>query len=140
MQAVISKSCLKVKNREQKFKDELFESVNELMDKKIKQEMEKVEIKWENKIDQVKNKIEQEAYLAKKNLKESEERMNEYQDIKQEEIKMNLNNMSAMLNKETKAKTSEIKDDLESFEEKFEYKQSKKISLWFVCLVDPKLW
>ena len=35
MQAIISKSYLKAKNREQKVKDEIFESVKEQMDKKI---------------------------------------------------------------------------------------------------------
>ena len=80
--------------------------------------------------------IEQEACLAKISLKESEERMNEGQDKKQEEIKMNLNKMSEMLNKETNAKIKEIKDNLESLEEIIENKQSKKISLCVVCLVD----
>ena len=128
MQAIISKSCLKAKNRVQKFKNEILESVREQMDKNIHQEIEKVEKEWGNKIDQVKNMIEQEAYLAKKSLKESEERISGGQDRMKVEIKMKLNRISAMLNEETNAKIEEIKNNFESFERKIENKQSKEIS------------
>ena len=62
--------------------------------------------------------IEQEAYLAKKSLKESEERISEGQDRMKVEIKMKLNRISAMLNEETNAKIEEIKNNFESFEKK----------------------
>ena len=62
--------------------------------------------------------IEQEAYLAKKSLKESEERISEGQDRMKVEIKMKLNRISAMLNEETNAKIEEIKNNFESFENK----------------------
>ena len=44
MQEIISKSCLNATKREQKFRDELFESFKEQIDKKIHEEMEKVEM------------------------------------------------------------------------------------------------
>ena len=72
--------------------------------------------------------IEQEAYLAKKSLKESEERISGGQDRMKVEIKMKLNRISAMLNEETNAKIEEIKNNFESFERKIENKQSKEIS------------
>ena len=125
MQATIPKSCLNAKDTEQKFRDELLESVKEQIDKKIHQEMDKVEKEWGNKIDELKNMIEQEAYLAKKSLKESEERMSDSQDKMQQEIKMNLNKMRTMLNEETIAKIVEIKNNLEVLEAKIENKQSK---------------